>query len=193
MTPEEREQALLHAARQVFAEKGYHQAGIADIVRTVGVARGTFYNYFDGKRAIFAAVIEGMMAEVVAVVQPIDVGSPIAPQVEANLARLIEAITAADVCRVLFTEAMGVDEEGDAALRAFYADALARIETALRTGQALGVVRPGDVHLMARLLLGLIKEPVVQATLDGERVDPAALVSELTALLRGGLLLRPAA
>ncbi len=190
MSPEERQRELLAAARRVFSAKGYHQAGISDIVSEVGVARGTFYRYFDGKRAIFAAVIEAMMAEVVGVVQPIDVSSPIQPQVEANLERLIRAITDEDVCRVLFTEAMGIDQEGDDALRSFYAGALGRIEAALRTGQALGVVRPGDVGLKARLLLGLIKEPVVQATLDGERVDAAALVAELTSLLRDGLIVR---
>jgi AcrR family transcriptional regulator len=191
MSPEARRASLLAGARRVFAAKGYHRAGISDIVTEVGVARGTFYRYFESKRAVFAEVIEAMMAEVVGVVRPIDVSAPIGPQVDANVERLIRAITDEEVCRVLFTEAMGIDAEGDEALRSFYAAALGRIEAALQTGQALGVVRPADERLVARLLLGLIKEPVVQATLDGERVDAAGLVRELTQLLRGGLLVRP--
>ena len=189
-TPEERRHDILAAARRVFAAKGYHRTGIADIVTEVGVARGTFYRYYDSKRAVFQAVLEEMMGEVVGVVQAIDVTRPIPAQVEENLGRLIHAITAEDVCRVLFAEAMGIDAEGDDALRAFYGQALQRIELALQTGQALGVVRPGDVRLKARLLLGLIKEPVVQATLEAQELDSAALVEELVGLLRDGLIVR---
>lgn len=188
MTPEARRAHIVAAARRVFASKGYHRTGIADIVREVKVARGTFYRYFDSKRAIFQVVVEQMMSEVVDVVEPIDLARPVIPQVESNLDRLVRAITAQDVCRVLFTEAVGIDDEGDEVLRAFYAEALGRIEAALRTGQALGVVRPGDVALKARLLLGLIKEPVVQANIEGTPLDPTALVAELNTLLRGGLV-----
>jgi AcrR family transcriptional regulator len=188
MPPEERRATIVAAARKVFATRGYHNAGISDIVREVQIARGTFYRYFEGKRDVFQVVLETMMSEVVGVVQPIDLRTPVVPQVEANLDRLVRAITAEDVCRVLFLEALGIDDDGDDVLRTFYGEALRRIETALRTGQALGVVRPGDVGLKARLLLGLIKEPVVQAHLEGRPVDTAALVQELTTLLRHGLV-----
>lgn len=188
MPPDTRRAAILSAARRVFARKGYHRSGIADIVDEVGVARGTFYRYFDSKRLIFAAVLEQMMEEVVGVVQPIDVSRPIPEQVLANLERLIRAIAAEDVCRVLFAEAVGIDDEGDDALRAFYHQALARIETALRTGRALGVVRPCDERLTARCLLGMMKEPVLQAALDGQDLDAEALVVEILALLSAGVL-----
>lgn len=188
MEPEERKATLLRAARRVFARHGYHQAGVAHIVDDVGVARGTFYRYFDSKREIFQAVVAEMMTEVVSVVVPIDVSRPIPEQVWANLQRLIRAITAEDVCRVLFAEAVGIDAEGDIALRAFYDEALRRIETALRTGQQLGLVRDGDVRVMARCLLGLLKEPVVQARLYGEELDVDSLGAELLLLLQGGIL-----
>ena len=189
MDPDERKAAILGAARAVFARKGYHRTGVADIVDEVGVARGTFYRYFESKREVFQVVLGAMMEEVVSVVEPIDVTRPIPDQIRANLDRLVRAITAEDVCRVLFAEAVGIDEEGDDALRAFYGQALVRIETALRTGQALGVVRPGDVVLRARALLGLLKEPVVQASLNGEELDADALVEEIRAVLQGGILL----
>ncbi len=188
MDPDARRVQLLSAARAVFARSGYHRTGVGDIVAECGVARGTFYRYFDSKRAIFDRVLEQMMDEVVGVVVPIDVSTPIAEQVFANLDRLIRAITAQDVCRVLFSEALGLDEEGDVVLRDFYRDALERIEAALQTGQQLGVVRQGDVTLLARCLLGLLKEPVVQGSLEGQDVDAEALVPELVRLMRSGLL-----
>lgn len=188
MTPDERRAQLLHASRVVFGRIGYHRAGVADIVSEAGVARGTFYNHFESKRDAFAAVLEEAMAEVVGVVVPIDVTRPIALQVDANLARLIRAIANEEVVRLLFTEAQGIDAEGDQALTAFYGAALGRIEAALRTGQALGVVDRGDVKLLARCLLGLMKEPVVQASLTGEALDVDALVQTITRLIQRGLL-----
>lgn len=187
-SPEARQAALVAAARAVFARDGFHAAGVGDICAVAGVARGTFYNYFESKRAIFAGVVEAMSAEVLGVVVPIDIGCPIAPQVVANVERLVRAIAADDVAKVLFGEAAGIDAEGDAALRAFYGSALGRIEAALRTGQVLGVVRAGETALMARCLLGLIKEPVFQAALAGEALDVEGLVAAVGRVLRGGIL-----
>jgi AcrR family transcriptional regulator len=188
MDPDARRSLLLAAARAVFARTGYHRAGVADIVDEVQVARGTFYRYFDSKRAVFQVVLADMMEEVVSVVAPVDVARPIPPQIFDNLDRLVRKITQEDVCRVLFAESLGIDEECDEALRAFYGAALERIERALRTGQALGVVRAGDVRVLARCLLGLIKEPVVQASLDRTELDETGLVIEIVGILRGGIL-----
>lgn len=188
MTADDRRTQLLLASRAVFGRLGYHRAGVADIVAEAGVARGTFYNHFESKREAFSAVLEVAMAEVVGVVVPIDVTRPIPAQVDANLARLIRAIAHEDVVRLLFTEAQGIDAEGDQALGAFYGAALGRIEAALRTGQALGVVDGGDVRLLARCLLGLLKEPVVQARLTGEALNVDALVQTITRLIQRGLL-----
>lgn len=189
LDPETRRAGLLAAARCVFAREGFHPAGVADICEEAGVARGTFYNYFESKRAIFAAVVDELMAEVLGVVVPIDVTRPIPPQVVANVDRLIRAIAERDVARVLLGEAAGLDAEGDAALLEFYQSAFRRIEAALETGQRLGVVRPGPVDLTARCLLGLIKEPVFQARLAGQRLEPERLVSEVVRLLTAGILL----
>lgn len=188
LPPDERRAELLAASRAVFSQRGYHDTGISDIVQEVGCSRGTFYNYFDGKREVFAAVLEGMMQEVVEVIAPIDVTRDIPAQVRDNVERIIRAIMTADVFRVLFTEASGIDDEGDEVLRGFYGAATARIETALRTGQQLQVVRPGDTRVLAWCLLGLLKEPVFQARLHGEDIPVTDLVGEILALIGHGLL-----
>jgi len=43
----ERRQQILSVAREAFAKRGYHQTTIDDIVALAGVARGTFYLYFE--------------------------------------------------------------------------------------------------------------------------------------------------
>jgi AcrR family transcriptional regulator len=48
---------LLEAAEQVFADQGYHEASIVKITERAGIGLGTFYLYFDSKRAIFEALV----------------------------------------------------------------------------------------------------------------------------------------
>ena len=122
-------------------------------------------------------------------VRPIDVTKDIPVQVEANIERLFASLTENDeVPRILFAEAAGIDEEGDEGLRGFYRGATDRLRTAIKYGQALGIVREGDAQLMARLLSGMIREPVFQAWLYGETLDREALVGELARTMRTGML-----
>ena len=188
LSPDERRAELLAAYRSVFAEQGYHASGIGDITRSVGCSRGTFYNYFDSKRDVFGSVLADIMGEVVAVIRPIDVSQSIGPQVRENVTRLVRAIMTQDILRILFAEASGIDSECDEALREFYAGATERIERALREGQQLGVVRPGDTRVLARCLLGLLKEPVFQAHLFSEPLDPEDLVQQVLAVISEGIL-----
>ena len=173
----------------VFATKGYHAAGVADIIDGAGVARGTFYNYFESKRAIFQAVLGELMEGVVDAVAPIDVTEPVAPQVRDNLRRVISELQEmGDGARILFTDAAGIDAEGTETLGEFYGAATARIERALVTGQALGLVRECDVALTASCLLGLLKEPVYQGLLRHRPIDVDGLVDTLFALVSGGVM-----
>jgi AcrR family transcriptional regulator len=48
---------LLEAAEEVFAAQGYHEASIVKITERAGIGLGTFYLYFDGKQAIFEALV----------------------------------------------------------------------------------------------------------------------------------------
>lgn len=50
-------QALLDAAREVFARDGFADARITDIADTARAAHGSFYTYFSSKEEIFVALI----------------------------------------------------------------------------------------------------------------------------------------
>lgn len=58
---EERRQELIGAALKVFASTGVAATSVDDIVRAAGVAKGTFYLYFDTKDDIVTAVAERMI------------------------------------------------------------------------------------------------------------------------------------
>ena len=49
----ERKQQLLDCAAELFAERGYAETRVIDIVRAAGVAKGLFYWYFENKEALF--------------------------------------------------------------------------------------------------------------------------------------------
>ncbi|GAC66220.1 TetR/AcrR family transcriptional regulator [Gordonia soli] len=61
VTPKGRrtEAAFHDAARQVFAEKGYLNAKIADIAERAGRSTGSFYNYYDNKQQLLEALLQG--------------------------------------------------------------------------------------------------------------------------------------
>src|SRR5256885_4565072 len=50
------QRALLDAARQVFTERGFAEASIADIVQRAGSSVGSLYHHFGGKSELFIAL-----------------------------------------------------------------------------------------------------------------------------------------
>ncbi len=51
-------QALVAAAAEVFAEKGYERAGVAEIARRAGLTTGAIYSQFSGKADLLLEAID---------------------------------------------------------------------------------------------------------------------------------------
>jgi AcrR family transcriptional regulator len=51
---------LLDAAEKVFGALGYHDASVVKLAEEAGVAAGTFYLYFDSKKAIFDELVRDL-------------------------------------------------------------------------------------------------------------------------------------
>jgi AcrR family transcriptional regulator len=51
---------ILHAAREVFLEKGFQRASVSEIATRVGVVEGLVYSYFATKRDLLNEVLRGM-------------------------------------------------------------------------------------------------------------------------------------
>jgi len=58
--------AILRAAIDVFAERGFFNAQVADVARAAGVAAGTVYLYFRGKDDLLVSIFERTMREALA-------------------------------------------------------------------------------------------------------------------------------
>lgn len=59
-----RREQILDAAARVFAEKGYHEAGIADIATDLGIGHGTFYRYFANKKEIVSQAVDWAVRQI---------------------------------------------------------------------------------------------------------------------------------
>ncbi|HUJ58597.1 MAG TPA: helix-turn-helix domain-containing protein, partial [Kofleriaceae bacterium] len=82
---QERRRQIMAAAKDVFAEAGYHGASINSIIERAQIARGTFYLYFESKAAVFDAILDRAMADLRARIHRIEVGDPSAPPPQVQL------------------------------------------------------------------------------------------------------------
>jgi AcrR family transcriptional regulator len=192
MDKAERRQQILNHARDVFAKRGYHAAKIDDIVAAAGVARGTFYLYFEDKRGIFEEIIDRVLARIGMTIQTVDPHDPnrsVADQVRENIRRIV-GILLEDraTTKIFLSDAVGVDPLFDRKLHAFYEGAATMLEESLRDGQALGIVAEGDVRVFSYLTLGALKELLYQIVLRGWEHPAEQIVDEVFGFLRDGYL-----
>jgi len=69
--PDERRSELIACAHRLFYSKGYESTSVGDIVDEAGVAKGTFYYYFDSKMALLEALVDELTGQAVALLREI--------------------------------------------------------------------------------------------------------------------------
>ncbi len=63
MGKQDTKQTLLDTGRRLMLAKGFHHAGLQEIVRQAGVPKGSFYHFFPSKEAFGLAVLEDYVEE----------------------------------------------------------------------------------------------------------------------------------
>lgn len=66
-----RRREILAAAQHLFAQKGYEETSIQDLLTAIGIAKGTFYHYFDSKQALLEELVEQMATANLALVEAV--------------------------------------------------------------------------------------------------------------------------
>jgi len=184
---------ILRHARCVFARRGYHDTSVADIIDEAGIARGTLYLYFDGKRQVFGALLDGLLEQLDDAVRAVRLGpghpAPL-DQVRASVRRVLELLVRdPDNVKLLFHHATGLDKPGQAALRRFYDRLLRMIGMSLEHGMQMGIVRKCDPRVVGACIFGMVKEVVERVALRGAgRVDLEAVAGEIVAFGLKGIL-----
>jgi AcrR family transcriptional regulator len=189
--PVDRRRQLLLCARKVFARDGYHGASVDDVIRMAAVARGTFYNYFDNKRALFQLVLEELFEEIWSSVRPItiDEGEDVRAQIVGNLVSLCAYLDGnREAPKVLLAGSSGLDPEADQALARFYASCRKRLARALAKGQELGIVGRGDPVTLAICIMGILKEYWTQVLLGTKPPTLERFLGEVHGFFEAGFL-----
>jgi AcrR family transcriptional regulator len=191
---ESRRAHILDTAREVFADKGYHQTRVSDILEAASIARGTFYLYFESKAAIFLELLDELLAELQQSMVGVDLGPeapPVQDQLLATVTRIMTTVQEHEVLTpIIFREAVGLDAVVDSKLRDFYRHLHMWIRDSLRAGQTMGVVRELDSDIVASCILGSIKYLLEQDVLEGGTVgrDPERVGREVLAYNLHGVL-----
>ena len=59
--PHEKQQTLIHAAQEEFSTTSLFEASIANIVKSAGIPRGSFYQYFEDKEDIYFFLLNELL------------------------------------------------------------------------------------------------------------------------------------
>ena len=186
---------ILDAASSCFAARGYHHTSVDDIIRQAGVARGTFYLYFEAKRAVLAALLGQLLQRLEEAVRPIqlDHADPPRTQLIANLERAWGIFTDnPDAAQIVLGGLRGVDADFDAQVAALETHVREAIGRSIRRGQEMGLVGEFDDRMGACSLIGAFKENLADVVLrDGDPAHGARRVSQMLDVLLLGAATEP--
>jgi AcrR family transcriptional regulator len=169
--------ALVGAARELFAGRGYANVGTEEIVQHAGVTRGALYHHFrGGKEELFRAVVVQLSAETAGKVRAVarSIEDPWDALV-GGIDAFLDACAMADVQRILLVDGPAV--LGWDVWRAIDADyGLGLLEDALGRAVEADRLPPQPTRAAAHVLLGALDEAaMVVARAD----DPLAARAEM--------------
>jgi TetR/AcrR family transcriptional regulator, fatty acid metabolism regulator protein len=182
--------ALLRAAIDTFAARGFFNAQVADVARAAGVAAGTVYLYFRGKDDLLISIFERTMKEAIAdgrqslaaLDDPIERLREIA---RLHLGRLGRDKALAVVFQVELRQSTKFMERFSATQLREY---LGVIRTVIADGQARGVFQPAiSPTLAAKLFFGALDEMATNWILSRRKYSLAAEADAIVDLFVGGL------
>jgi TetR/AcrR family transcriptional regulator, fatty acid metabolism regulator protein len=182
-------EAILRAATDIFASRGFFNAQVADVARAAGVAAGTVYLYFRSKDDLLVSIFEKTMREALAegraaVADVRDPAERLRRFARLHLARLGRDRSLAIVFQVELRQSTKFMERCSATLLRDY---LGLIRAAIADGQATGAFRPGlNATATAKMFFGALDEMATNWILSRRRYSleaDADLVVDL--FLRG--------
>jgi AcrR family transcriptional regulator len=180
--------ALMLAARELFAERGYADVGTEEIVQRAGVTRGALYHHFrGGKEELFRAIVVEISAETAQHVRAA-AGTTTDPwgALVAGIDAFLDACALPDVQRILLVDGPAVlgwevwrtiDEQY----------ALGLIEGALQDAVDAGEMPEQPVRAAAHVLLGALDEAAMMVARADDPLPARAEMGQTVHRLLQGL------
>ncbi len=163
-TKAEHRQRLLDAAAAEFAAHGLDGARVDNISLAAGLAKGTIYNYFESKQAVFREVIAAWGASINTTREPVAPDAPVREQLLAILeADMRVTGEIEEFARTAFREVLRVSPDEASQLLPSTDPVDVEVLGVIRVGQASGELRTDRTaeelaRMFAALVTGLLFE-----------------------------------
>lgn len=185
---------ILEAAIDVFASKGFHAAGIADIAGRLNIGHGTVYRYYKNKRDIFNAILAGLLEQMSVVVQqePPTTNSleEYRQQLERIAAHMLRIFNRdSRLVRIAFYEAVSVDGDARNSVEQFISLFAQFTEHYMKNGMKKGFLRANMSSVIAaNLITAMMMEAVKKAaTGNNSEAQIQPWIDEIIQTVIGGL------
>jgi len=173
---------LLEASERVFAEVGYHEASIVKITEAAGVGQGTFYLYFESKKAIFDEVVLDLNSRVRHAMTEAAAGG--ATRAESELLGFGAFFRFTAEHPALYRIVRQAEFVSPEILHLHYERLTDGYVTGLQQAMESGEVARGDPEVLAWSLMGIGELVGIRWILwDGDQEMPTAVFDELARII----------
>lgn len=183
-----RRQAIVEAAADLYARRGFLGASIADLAKASGGSKSLIYHYFTRKEDILFAVMASHIEELRAAVAEVEASpAPPADKLRA-LARRFMALYAGAAARqkVLLNELGHLPPARRVEITAWQRDLVRAVEALLTAIQPALDKRPGGARPTAMLFFGMINWTHTWYDPEGP-ASPDAIADAAVNLVLGGI------
>jgi AcrR family transcriptional regulator len=181
---------ILDAVAQCFAERGYHDTSVDQVVARARSSKSAFYACFPNKETAFAALLEREGERLLHAVEQAIVAEP-DPRKRARtgIATFVsDCVGNQATARILLVESVGISPAIEEQRRALHMRFAAMIRAQAEQARALGTpANTLDLGVLAVALVGAVNEAVIHH-LDTGGGDPAPVIQALGHLAGRALL-----
>lgn len=192
----DKREAILKAATQVFAQRGFFNAQVADVAKAAGVAAGTVYLYFRGKDDLLVSLFERTMKDAIAAGRDALAGATDPRDRLSRIARLhLERLGRdRDLAVVFQVELRQSTKFMERFSSSYLREYLGIIRDAVEAGQAAGLFRRDvSATTAAKILFGALDEMATNWMLSKRRYSLEAEADAVIDLFLHGVHQRPMA
>ncbi|MDP8957991.1 MAG: TetR/AcrR family transcriptional regulator [Actinomycetota bacterium] len=148
----------LHAARELFRQKGYQHTSLGEVAAAIGVGRTTLYQYFSDKEDLLVVLVEESLPEAIEeMVGGLPPGLSNREALGELAVRMMEFVaTDSNLGTILMREVPRLSQGAQARVREAHARLIDELAAVYEAGVAEGEFRPMPLELAHRFMHELI-------------------------------------
>jgi AcrR family transcriptional regulator len=181
---EARRHRLLDAALQLFAELGFHDTSVDEVVAQARTSKSAFYEHFESKEDCFRVLLQQEGGALIAAVRAAaGDGGDHRERTRLGIAAFVTACARKSrVARLLLVESVGLSPSIEAVRHSLHAEFASLTESEVRYAQEHGdmALAGVDPAVYSRAVVGAVNEATSWFLETGAVGDPAKLADQLS-------------